>query len=90
MTNYPDVQLPSPIIVQQQITASSYKITDVTDNPVQKTVVARAVIGENGINFYTIWSGESYDLVGQWTDEQLETEVTKIVMSNYPTVSSII
>ena len=40
-SQYPEVELPSPVITQQQVTSSAYQITDVNDNPVQKTVVAR-------------------------------------------------
>lgn len=81
---YPIVQLNSPVIIQQQITASAYRVTDVTDNPEQKTVVARVVVGTNGINFFTVWSGDNYDAAGQWTDADLQNAVTPMVESAYP------
>ena len=87
MTEYPEVQLQNPVITQQQLTASFYKITDVNDNPIEKTVVARVLVGQNGINFYTVWSGASYDQIGQWTDQDLADAVTPLVESTYPPVS---
>lgn len=84
--SYPIVQLNNPVITQQQITASAYRVTEVTDNPAEKTVVARVVVGENGINFFTVWSGESYDNAGQWTDADLESAITPMVESSYPTL----
>lgn len=86
MTTYPEVQLPNPVITQPQVTADSYQITDVTDNPVQKTVVARVVVGPGGINFFTVWSGDSYDAIGQWTDTELVAAVTPLVEATYPPV----
>jgi hypothetical protein len=87
MTNYPNVDLTNPVITQPQVTASYYKITDVTDNPLDKTVVARVVVGENGINFFSVWSGASYDAIGQWTDTDLVNAVTPMVESTYPPVN---
>lgn len=86
MTTYPEVQLPNPVITQPQVIASSYKITDVTDNPVEKTVVARVVVGPDGINFFTVWSGASYDAIGQWTDADLVAAITPMVEATYPPV----
>lgn len=84
-SQYPDVELPSPVVTQPQITSSFYKITDVTDNPIDKTVVARVTVGPGAINFYTVWSGESYDQIGQWTDVDLVNAVTPLVQASYPT-----
>lgn len=87
-SQYPEVQLPNPVITQQQVTASAYQITDVTDNPVQKTVVARVVVGPGAINFFTVWSGESYDQAGQWTDADLVAAVTPLVTGSYAPVTA--
>lgn len=87
MTQYPEVQLQTPVITQPQLTASFYKITDVTDNPIDKNVVARVLVGQNGINFYTVWSGGSYDQIGQWTDQDLVDAVTPLVEATYLPVS---
>ena len=86
-SQYPEVELPSPVITQQQVTSSAYQITDVTDNPVQKTVVARVTVGPGAINFFTVWSGESYDQIGQWTDSDLVAAVTPLVQAAYPPVT---
>lgn len=86
MTTYPEVQLPNPVITQPQVIVSSYEITDVTDNPVEKTVVARVVVGPGGINFFTVWSGASYDAIGQWTDADLVAAITPMVEATYPPV----
>ena len=86
-SQYPEVELPSPVITQQQVTSSAYQITDVTDNPVQKSVVARVTVGPGAINFFTVWSGESYDQIGQWTDTDLVNAVTPLVQAAYPPVT---
>jgi glutamine synthetase len=86
-SQYPEVELPSPVITQQQVTSSAYQITDVNDNPVQKTVVARVTVGPGAINFFTVWSGESYDQIGQWTDSDLVAAVTPLVQAAYPPVT---
>ena len=86
-SQYPEVELPSPVITQQQVTSSAYQITDVNDNPVQKTVVARVTVGPGAINFFTVWSGESYDQIGQWTDSDLVAAETPLVVAAYPPVT---
>lgn len=86
-SQFPEVQLPNSVITQQQVTASAYQITDVTDNPVQKTVVARVTVGPGAINFFTVWSGESYDQAGQWTDADLVNAVTPMVEAAYPPIT---
>lgn len=83
MSEYPNVQLPNSVILQPEVTGSYYQITNVEDSPIQKTVVARAVVGENAINFFTVWSGASYDAIGQWTDTQLQDAVTQMIMTTY-------
>lgn len=87
-SQYPEVELPNPVITQQQVTASVYQITDVNDNPMQKTVIARVVVGPGAINFFTVWSGASYDAIGQWTDVDLVNAVTPMVQATYPPVTT--
>jgi hypothetical protein len=87
MTSYPNVTLPNSVIIQPQITSNAYKIADVTDDPIGKTVIARVIVGEKAVNFFTVWSGDSYDNIGQWTDQQLQDAVTVLVLAAYPSVS---
>ena len=69
---YPEVPLSSSILLQGPVTASSFKILQATDNPDAKTVNALVQVGPQGSNnWYYVWSGESYDAIGDWTDQQL-------------------
>lgn len=89
MSQYPEVQLTNPVITQPQVTASFYKITNVTDDPIERRVVARVTVGApHMINFYTVWSGAGYDAIGQWTDTDLVNAVTPMVESTYKAVNN--
>jgi hypothetical protein len=35
-------------------------------------------------NWYTVWQGDAYTAIGNWTDEELADAVTAIVVAEYP------
>jgi len=82
---YPDVPLTASLLLQGPVTASSFKILQAIDNPDAKTVNALVQVGPRGSNnWYYVWSGASYDTIGDWTDQQLADAVQAQVIQQYP------
>lgn len=84
-SGYPVVQLTSSLLLQGPVSASTFQILQAIDDPVAKTVNALVQVGPQGSNnWYYVWSGESYDAIGNWTDEELAAAVQTQVVQQYP------
>ena len=82
---YPTVQLTSSLLLQGPVSASSFQILQAIDDPVAKTVNALVQVGPKGSNnWYYVWSGASYDAIGDWTDTELADAVQYQVVQQYP------
>lgn len=82
---YPVVQLTSSLLLQSPVSASSFQILQAIDDPVAKTVNALVQVGPKGSNnWYYVWSGASYEAIGDWTDEELAAAVQTQVVQQYP------
>ena len=84
-SGYPTVQLTSSLLLQGPVSASSFQILQAIDDPVAKTVNALVQVGPKGSNnWYYVWSGASYDAIGDWTDTELADAVQYQVVQQYP------
>jgi hypothetical protein len=84
-SGYPTVQLTSSLLLQSPVSASSFQILQAIDDPVAKTVNALVQVGPKGSNnWYYVWSGASYDAIGDWTDQELADAVQYQVVQQYP------
>ncbi len=84
-SGYPTVQLTSSLLLQGPVSASSFQILQAIDDPVAKTVNALVQVGPKGSNnWYYVWSGASYDAIGDWTDQELADAVQYQVVQQYP------
>ena len=82
---YPVVQLTSSLLLQSPVSASSFQILQAIDDPVAKTVNALVQVGPKGSNnWYYVWSGATYEEIGDWTDEELAAAVQTQVVQQYP------
>lgn len=83
---FPIINLPNAVEIQQAANSSQIEILQTTDDPVGKTVKSLVKISTNPYahNWYTVWSGDTYDQVGQWTDAQLASAVVTLVTGEYP------
>jgi hypothetical protein len=61
------------------ITTNQITIVKEVDNPVEKTVKVHT---DKGI-IYTLWSGSTYDSIGQWTDTQVTDRLRQILTSGH-------
>ena len=70
-------ETPKEIVVVKELKRTFEEVTieEVTDNPSRKEV--KAFTRELGI--LVLWSGEAYDLVGQWTDADVVARVTELL-----------
>jgi hypothetical protein len=71
------VQVPSGAPYNHQI--SGLTIRNVVDNPIYKRV---DVYFFELPNFINIWDGDEYDNIGQWTDEQLSSNISGMINNN--------
>lgn len=85
---YPFIDLNVKIITQPAVTSEVIQILEVIDDPIKKIVKARVQYADSpgSFNWYTVWQKESYDNIGEWTDQQLAEAVKTIVISEFPTV----
>ena len=84
-SGYPVVELTSSLLLQGPVSASSFQILQAIDDPIAKTVNALVQVGPKGSNnWYYVWSGASYDAIGNWTDEELAAAVQNQVVQQYP------
>jgi hypothetical protein len=70
-------ETPKEIVVVQELKRTFEEVTieEVVDNPSRKEV--KAFLRELGV--LVLWSGEAYDLAGQWTDADVVARVTELL-----------
>lgn len=70
-------ETPKEIVIVQELKKTFEEVTieEVTDSPFRKEV--KAFTRELGI--LVLWSGEAYDLAGQWTDADVVARVTELL-----------
>ena len=70
-------ETPKEIVIVQELKRTFEEVTieEVVDNPSRKEV--KAFTRELGI--LVLWSGEAYDLAGQWTDADVVARVTELL-----------
>jgi len=73
--------LSHPITLQPAVTTDSFSVLQSIDDPVNKTVRALVLLKESPrlLEWYTVWSGPSYDEAGQWTDTSLNAALKAIL-----------
>jgi hypothetical protein len=71
------VNITSPItIVKRSITVPANPAVTITDSAKTKTVVARI---EGTSLPLTLWSGDAYDQIGNWTQDQAEARINELL-----------
>ena len=84
-TEYPIIELPYTILLSSPITGNTFKILNATDDPNGKTVNALVQVGPEGSNnWFYVWSGDTYDAIGNWTDTELAEEIKNQITGIYP------
>ena len=70
-------ETPKQIVVVKELKKTFEEVTieEVTDSPSRKEV--KAFTKELGI--LVLWTGEAYDLIGQWTDADVVARVTELL-----------
>lgn len=87
-TTYPVIQLSNNLEIQKAATTNQLQILQVHESPIEKTVKVLVRISQDPYNhtWITVWDGESYDAIGQWTDTDLATAVTTKVLEQFQQV----
>lgn len=74
---YPTIELTSQVTIQPPVYTDTLRIKQVLEIPGEKTV--RAEVVKNELPYFaewiTVWEGEAFDAIGQWTDSDLEQAV---------------
>lgn len=83
---FPIINLPNPIEIQKASNSNQIEILQTVDDPIAKTVKSLVKTSSNPYshNWYTVWSDDSYDQAGQWTDAQLAAQIINLVTGSYP------
>jgi len=80
---------PTNVTVIQAVETTKFQLDFINDSPKYKTVVAQVypldVTTEQPIQgqvkFLTLWSGDEYDLIGNWTQQQANDKIIEILVS---------
>lgn len=74
------VSLPSEVILKEVrpyvVKSQTLRIESITDYPSEKKVVVKTLELGN----VTLWENESYDIIGQWTDTDVQTRLIEIFL----------
>lgn len=70
-------ETPKEIVVVQELKRTFEEVTieEMVDNPSRKEV--KAFTKELGV--LVLWSGEAYDLIGQWTDADVIARINELL-----------
>ena len=74
------VSLPSEVVLKEVkpyvVKSQTISIESITDYPsIKKVVVKTSELGN-----VTLWENESYDIIGQWTDIDVQTRLIEIFL----------
>ena len=80
---------PTNVTVIQAVITNKFQLDLINDSPKDKTVVAQVYpldeITEEPIQgqvrFLTLWSGDEYDAIGNWTQQQANDKIIEILVS---------
>lgn len=61
------------------VTTSTVTILNQIDNPVDKTVIAFIKINETYQVHKTLWEGDAYDAIGNWSQEQANERIIELL-----------
>lgn len=82
MSNFLTVNLPNKVTVKalgnRDVEIEKIQVFEMVDNPYKKSVIA---ICNNHPTRITLWEGNAYDTIGQWTD----TDVINRILELYST-----
>jgi hypothetical protein len=62
------------VVKEVKITIEELIVSEIIDSPEMKEV--KAIIDRLGI--ITLWQGEAYDKIGQWTDKDVESKLLEL------------
>jgi hypothetical protein len=71
------ISLPSPISRPRIV--SKVEVFSITDESAAKRVSAVVSIESEGTRTLTLWEGDAYDEVGQWTDADAAARVLELI-----------
>jgi hypothetical protein len=73
------VTFDSPIVVKKisgvNITSKNVIINEMIDSPSEKKVTVRT----NNNQTYTLWKGDAYTAIGQWTDQNVTDRLKQLI-----------
>ena len=80
---------PTNVTVIQAVETTKFQLDFINDSPKDKTVIAQVYpldeITEQPIQgqvrFLTLWSGDEYDAIGNWTQQQANDKIIEILVS---------
>ena len=74
------VNLP-PIVAKSSI-SDGYDLIEYVDRPGERVVLAKVttLFGSEG---YTLWEGDAYDAIGQWTDDQAADRIYEVFLEKH-------
>jgi hypothetical protein len=71
------INIQSPItIVKRSITVPANPAVSIIDSAKSKTVIARI---EGTSLPLTLWSGDAYDQIGNWTQDQVDARINELL-----------
>jgi hypothetical protein len=78
---------PTNITVIEAVTTNKFQLDFINDSPKDKTVIAQVyplnsvneTVIQGQVRFLTLWEGQEYDNIGNWTQEQAEDKIIELL-----------
>jgi hypothetical protein len=69
--------------IARQSTIGAFEIASITDKPGDRLVTAEVAVESVGPLTLTLWEGDAYDAIGQWTDSDARARVEQLIIERY-------
>lgn len=79
---------PTNITVIEAVTTNKFQLDFINDNPKEKKVIAQIypldlvdeTVIQGQVRFLTLWEGQEYDNVGNWTQQQANDRIIELLI----------
>jgi hypothetical protein len=77
------MQIPLSTPISRSATIGAFEIASITDKPGDRIVTAEVAVESVGPLTLTLWEGDAYTEIGQWTDSDAQERVEQLIIERF-------